>query len=141
MRQMRRLAYRTGRAVRRPPPPRWQKPALYGLLVVGCAALLGAAWQIARESGLTDRARYALHDRVVAVTDGMGMRVGDILTAGRQRTSAAEIYRILEPYYGQNILSVDIAAIQQRLESLPLSLIHISEPTRQLMSSRMPSSA
>jgi cell division protein FtsQ len=56
---------------------------------------------------------------MVALTDGMGMRVADIFTEGRQRTGAAEIYRILEPYYGQNILSVDIAAIQQRLQSLP----------------------
>lgn len=119
MRQVRRFAYRTRHAMRRPPPPRWRKPALVGLVVAGCAALLGASWHIARESGLTERARFAVHDRLVAVTDGMGMRIGDILVAGRQRTSPAEIYQILEPYYGQNTLSVDISAIQQRLQSLP----------------------
>ena len=119
MRQVRRLAYRTRHAMRRPPPPRWRKPALLGLVVAGCAVLLGASWHIARESGLTERARFAVHDHLVAVTDGMGMRIGDILVAGRQRTNPVEISQILEPYYGQNTLSVDISAIQQRLQSLP----------------------
>jgi cell division protein FtsQ len=105
--------------MRRPPPPRWRKPALLGVVVAGCAALVGASWHIASESGLIERARFAVHDRLVAATDGMGMRIGDILVAGRQRTSPAEIYQILEPYYGQNTLSVDISAIQQRLQSLP----------------------
>lgn len=119
MRQMRRLAHRTGRAMRRPPPPRWRKPALYSAVVAVCVALLGASWHIAQQIGLTDRVRFAIHERMVAATDGMGMRIGDILIAGRQRTDAAEIYQILEPYYGQNTLSVDISAIQQRLQSLP----------------------
>jgi cell division protein FtsQ len=58
-------------------------------------------------------------DQLVATTDQLGMQIRDIFSEGRQRTSAGEIYRILEPYYGQNILAVDIAAIQQRLQSLP----------------------
>jgi cell division protein FtsQ len=116
---MRRLAYRTRWAMRQPPPPRWRKPALYGAVAAVCVALLGASWHIAQGIGLTERARFAIHERMVAATDGMGMRIGDILVAGRQRTSAAEIYQILEPYYGQSTLSVDISAIQQRLQSLP----------------------
>jgi cell division protein FtsQ len=119
MRQVRRLAYRTGHALRRPPPPRWRAPALYTLLATATAGLLAASLVIADRTGLTDRARFAAMDRLVALTDGMGMRIADVLTEGRQRTSAGEIYRILEPYYGQNALSVDIAAIQQRLQSLP----------------------
>ena len=119
MRQVRRLAYRTRHALRRPPPPRWRAPALYGALVAGCLGLLAASYHIAQSTGLIDRARFAAMDQLVATTDRLGMRVHDILNEGRQRTSAGEIYRILEPYYGQNILSVDIAAIQQRLQSLP----------------------
>ncbi len=119
MRQVRRLAYRTGRALRRPPPPRWRAPVVYGLLAAATTGLLVASVVIAEESGLTDRARFAVMDELVAVTDDMGMRIGDIFTEGRQRTTAGEIYRILEPYYGQNTLSVDIAAIQRRLQSLP----------------------
>jgi cell division protein FtsQ len=119
MRQVRRLAYRTRHALRRPPPPRWRAPVLYGALVAGCLGLLAASYQIAQSTGLIDRARFAAMDQLVATTDRLGMRVRDILNEGRQRTSAGEIYRILEPYYGQNILSVDIAAIQQRLQSLP----------------------
>jgi len=130
MRQVRRLAYRTRRALRKPPPPRWRKPVLTGLVVAGCAGLLGASYHIAETSGLIERARFALADQMVAVTDGMGMRVADIFTEGRQRTSAAEIYQILEPYYGQNILSVDIGAIQQRLQSL--SWVRRATVSRQL---------
>ncbi len=119
MRQVRRLAYRTGHALRRPPPPRWRAPALYTLLCAALLGLLGASIHIANSSGLTDRARFAAMDQLVATTDRLGMRIEEILSAGRQRTSAGAIYQILEPYYGQNILAVDIAAIQQRLQSLP----------------------
>jgi cell division protein FtsQ len=119
MRQVRRLAYRTRYALRRPPPPRWRAPALYTLLAAATAGLLAASIVIADRTGLTDRVRFAAKDRLVAVTDRMGMRIADILSEGRQRTTAGEIYRILEPYYGQNTLSVDIAAIHQRLQSLP----------------------
>ncbi len=119
MRQVRRLAYRTRHVLRRPPPPRWRAPVLYSLLTAGTAGLLVASFLIAKQTGLLDRARFAAMDELVAVTDQMGMRVQDIFTEGRHRTTAGEIYRILEPYYGQNILSVDIAAIQQRLQSLP----------------------
>jgi cell division protein FtsQ len=119
MRQVRRLAYRTRHVLRRPPPPRWRAPALYGLVALSTVGLLVASVVIAKETGLTDRARFAAYDRLVAVTDGMGMRIEDIFTEGRQRTTAREIYRVLEPYYGQNTLSVDIGAIQHRLKSLP----------------------
>jgi cell division protein FtsQ len=119
MRQVRRLAYRTRHALRRPPPPRWRAPVLYGLLIVSTLSLLGASIHIAKSTGLTERARFAAMDQLVATTDRLGMQIRDILSEGRQRTSAGEIYRILEPYYGQNILAVDIAAIQQRLQSLP----------------------
>jgi cell division protein FtsQ len=119
MRQVRRLAYRTRHALRRPPPPRWRAPALYGLLVVTTLGLLGASIHIAKSTGLTERARFAAWDQLVATTDQLGLQVRDILSEGRQRTNSGEIYRILEPYYGQNILAVDIAAIQQRLQSLP----------------------
>lgn len=119
MRQVRRLAYRTRHALRKPPPPRWQRPTRAALLLVTCAGLLAASHHLAERSGLIERARFAVGDQLIALSDGMGMAVADIFTEGRQRTSAAEIFRILEPYYGQNILAVDIGAIQQRLQSLP----------------------
>jgi len=119
MRQVRRLAYRTRHALRRPPPPRWRAPALYGLAIAAMVGMLGASLHIAKSTGLTDRARFAAMDHLVATADRFGMQIQDILSEGRQRTSAGEIYRILEPYYGQSILAVDIAAIQQRLQSLP----------------------
>lgn len=119
MRQVRRLAYRTRHALRRPPPPRWRAPALYGLAIAAMVGMLGASLHIAKSTGLTDRVRFAAMDHLVATADRFGMQIQDILSEGRQRTSAGEIYRILEPYYGQSILAVDIAAIQQRLQSLP----------------------
>ena len=119
MRQVRRLAYRTRHALRRPPPPRWRAPALYGLLIVATLGLFAASVHIAKSTGLTERARFAAWDQLVATTDRLGMQIRDIFSEGRQRTSAGEIHRILEPYYGQNILAVDIAAVQQRLQSLP----------------------
>ena len=119
MRQMRQLAYRTRHVLREPPKPRWREPLINGLVALGCIAVLGLTLHLARTSGLTDRARFALNDQMIALTDAMGMRVQEIFTEGRQRTTAAEIVRVLEPYYGQNILSVDISALQKRLESLP----------------------
>lgn len=119
MRQVRRLAYRTRRALRRPPPPRWRAPALNGLAIAAMVGLLGASYHIAQSTGLTDRARFAAMDQMIGAADQFGLQIRDILSEGRQRTSPGEIYRILEPYYGQSILSVDISAIQQRLQSLP----------------------
>lgn len=130
MRQVRRLAYRTRHVLRRPPPPRWRAPVLYGLLALATSGLLVTSVVIANQAGLIDRARFAAMDKLVALTDGIGIRVQDVYTVGRQRTTAGEIYRILEPYYGQNTLSVDIAAIQQRLQSLPW--VREATVTRQL---------
>lgn len=119
MRQVRELAYRTRHVLRAPPKPRWHKPLLRGLLLAGCALVLAATTHIARSSGLTDRLRFVLTDQLVVATDALGMRVADIFTEGRHRTGASELYQILEPYYGQNVLTVDIAALQKRLQSLP----------------------
>ena len=80
MRQVRRLAYRTRHVLRRPPPPRWRAPLLYGLLAAGTFGLLVASVVVADKTGLTDRARFAAYDRLVAVTDGMGMQIQDIFT-------------------------------------------------------------
>ncbi len=130
MRQMRQLAYRTRHVLRQPPKPRWRGPLINGLVAAGCIAVLGLTVHLARASGLTDRARFAFNDEMVALTDAMGMQVREIFTEGRQRTTTTEIVRILEPYYGQNILSVDIAALQKRLESLPW--VQHATVTRQL---------
>ncbi len=120
MRQMRRLAYRTRRAMRQPPPPRWREPALYGAVAAVCVALLGASWHSRSRSGSPSGHGSRMHDRMVAATDGMGMRMR---RHPRRRPAAhhcrLKLYQILEPYYGQNTLSVDISAIQQRLQSLP----------------------
>ena len=130
MRQMRQLAYRTRHVLRQPPKPRWRGPLINGLVAAGCIAVLGLTVHLARASGLTDRARFAFNDQMVALTDAVGMQVREIFTEGRQRTTAGEIVRILEPYYGQNILSVDISALQKRLESLPW--VQHATVTRQL---------
>lgn len=130
MRQMRHLAYRTRHVLRQPPKPRWREPLINGLVAVACVVVLGLTVHLARTSGLTERVRFALNDQLVALTDAMGMQVHEIFTEGRQRTTATEIVQILEPYYGQNILSVDIAALQKRLQSLPW--VQNATVTRQL---------
>ena len=98
MRQVRRLAYRTRHVLRRPPPPRWRAPALYGLVALSTVGLLVASVVIAKETGLTDRARFAAYDRLVAVTDGINrLFANDILPLKLAREAGLAIVDRLPP--------------------------------------------
>ena len=86
--------------------------------------------------GISLEEAYVVQRGVIAcrMADGervVGYKVGCTSTAIRQQ------FGLSEPIYGRLMAP----HIHHGQTELALSLIHISEPTRQLMSSRMPSSA
>lgn len=119
MRQLNRIARRTRVVARRPPKPRWLRPALVGaavLLVLG--GVLGGgvlAWRagVAGEwlGGQSALARF-LEQR-------LDLRIRTVETVGRVRTSKAELVRTLASLEGQYILTVDLDAVRERLRDLP----------------------
>ena len=119
MRPVNRLRQRRRANLRRPPRPRWMAPlrrmAIPALAVV---ALSGTTYLMV-ESGLATAAYSAARGQLRSAEDRLGLRVRDILTQGRQRTSRRELQRALASYEGQYILAVDLQAVRERLERLP----------------------
>jgi cell division protein FtsQ len=116
MRRMTLATRRTRQFLRRPPRPRWFRPAVY----VG-GALLGLAigsglW--ATEAGLVGRTRQALVNHVLAWSVQAGLAVHDVYVDGRVRTSQQALREQLGITVGQPVLAVDTNAVRRRLEQL-----------------------
>ncbi len=119
MRQVNRLLRRHRVARRRPPQPRWM--ALLRRLAIPALALaaLSGTTYLMVEAGWTAAAYQSLRGQLRLAEDRLGLRVRDILTQGRERTSRRELAAALASYEGQYILAVDLQAVRERLERLP----------------------
>ncbi len=118
---MRRVTLATRRArqfLRRPPRPRWLRPALYA----GGAALgllLGTGVGVwASRSGLIATVEQTLTGRLLAVTAEAGLALRQVYVDGRVRTGLAELRAQLEVEVGQPLLGLDTAAARERVEQL-----------------------
>jgi cell division protein FtsQ len=118
---MRRVTLATRRArqfFRRPPRPRWFRPALYaaggalGLLLGGGFGI----WAIS--SGLLAEAESRLVARTLALTADAGLAVRQIYVDGRVRTGLGELRDRLGVKTGQPLLGIDTEAARERLERL-----------------------
>lgn len=118
---MRRMTLATQRArqfLRRPPRPRWHRPAIYaagGALGLLLGASLGV-W--ATSSGLVARTGQALVAQVLALTVEAGLAVREVYVDGRARTGSAELRERLGIAVGEPMLGIDTDAARARLEQL-----------------------
>jgi len=119
MRHVNRLARHARHVVRKPPKPRWFKPLMATLAGLGVALVFAVSIHLAVAAGFVAKARAYVMEHVLAGTAAAGLVVEEVYSEGRVRTDASEIIRILETYYGQAILKVDIEEAKHRLENLP----------------------
>lgn len=107
------------RSRRRPSPPRWLRPTLIALLVVG---VLGSAvgvpvwlWR----TGWVDRTSSALWQAAVRRSVAMGLSVQDVRLEGRRYASKANVVKAVGLRRGDPILTFDLDGARQRLMDLP----------------------
>jgi cell division protein FtsQ len=118
MRQVSRIAHRARNVLRRPPPPRWRKPALWTAAMVVLLGTLGGAGWYAVVSGHVTAAEREVVALAVRSSPYLGLVVKDVLVEGRAHTPPEDVTRALEPFMGKSILTVDISGIRQNLEAL-----------------------
>jgi cell division protein FtsQ len=118
MRRVSLAARRARQFFRRPPRPRWFRPALYA--AGGALGLLlgGGLGVWTTTSGLVAAAEGALAKRVLAVTAEAGLTVRQVYVDGRVRTGLDELRARLGVKAGDPILGVDTEAARARLEQL-----------------------
>jgi cell division protein FtsQ len=119
MRQVSRLAHRTRLAPRGRPKPRWLRPAQLAAASLAVVAALGFGVQTLHRLGILSDAVKATQARLLDLSGRLGLVVEHIYAEGRERTNERELVQSLERYQGVFILSVDTAAVKERLESLP----------------------
>lgn len=113
----------TGRAARRMrrrrSAPRWLRPTLIAVLIVGVlGSTIGVPVWLWR-SGWVARTATAFWDGAIRQSVAMGLSVEDVLLEGRRHSSKARLIKALGLRRGDPILTYDLAAGRQRLLDLP----------------------
>ena len=119
MRHVTLAARRARQYLRRPPPPRWVRPAVHLLTFLGVAVFAVGAGTWAVRSGAIERTRQALLDRAFGLTASAGLELREVYVEGRARTGRKEVLQGLGVELGQPILALDTGALRTRLEELP----------------------
>jgi len=118
MRRVSLAARRARRYLRRPPRPRWFRPAVYAAAgTLGFVLLGGLGWW-AERAGLPEAIARASGARVLDWSQDLGLAVREVYVDGRRRVSTGELRRALGIELGAPILGVDVGAARARLERL-----------------------
>jgi cell division protein FtsQ len=119
MRQLNRIARRARVMSRRPPKPRWLRPALVAAaLLLAIAGLVGGG-MLAWRAGLADDWLGGQSALARFLERRLDLRIRTVETIGRKRTAKADLTRTLAPLEGEYILTVDLDAVRKRLHALP----------------------
>lgn len=106
--------------------PRWRRPTQrwlhntlrYGAAATLAVALLGSgAWLW--KSGTASRSYGWMVEHALRITADLGLKVGDVLVEGRNRTPTQTLLAALGIRRGTPLLGVDLGAAKARLETLP----------------------
>jgi cell division protein FtsQ len=118
MRRVTLAARRAQQFLRKPPRPRWLRPALWtgGVTTALLAGLGFGVW--ATTSGLVAEAGAALRERALAVTGDAGLALRQVYVDGRVRTDPAALREQIDITVGEPLLGIDTAATRARLETL-----------------------
>lgn len=119
MRRVTLAARRAQAFLRKPPKPRWMRPAArYGGAGLALALVAGALlWGTA--SGTLERLAEAAENRIFAATGALGLIVGEIQIAGRHRADPSAVAKILDIAPDTPLLAIDSDALHAELERLP----------------------
>lgn len=118
---MRRVSLAARRAryyLRRPPGPRWARPARHVALAALGLGLLAGLGVWAHQAALPTRVAAAVEGTVLDWTRDLGLVVSEVFVDGRDRTDRQALRGALDVDLGQPILAVDLAATKARLEAL-----------------------
>lgn len=99
-------------------PKVWHCRMLGNLLILG-VIFFAASVTVTIKENLVSKKFTDLSQAFYAYTTKIGFTVNDILIEGRRKTSRQEIYDIIGINRGDNILSLDVSEIKQKLETLP----------------------
>jgi cell division protein FtsQ len=119
MRPMNRLARRAQATLRRKPQPSWLAPLRRVGLMMGVMFVIGLLADLAWRSALVQAAVASARTSVLGAAEREGLVVGEVLAEGATNTDRRALLRMLAQYRDQNILTVDIGEIRDRLGRLP----------------------
>ena len=107
------------RVKRRPSPPRWVRPTLVALVIIGGlgTTIAGPVWLW--RSGWVTETTNALWRSAIRHSVDMGFSVEDVRLEGRRYANKERLIKALGLRRGDPILTFDIAAARQRLLALP----------------------
>lgn len=108
----------SGRAGRRRPQPKWRRYAIPGALVLAITVPVGLTGYYIVKNSVVERTLTWIDKAADGAVIAMGLSVQEISVAGRERTSAKDIVRVLSLKRGDNILQFDPSEARSRIESL-----------------------
>lgn len=119
MRRVTLAARRAQQFLRKPPKPRWWRPAVrVGSIGIAIGIGWGALWW-GTASGALDDAWTATTGHFHEATAALGLVVGDIELQGQQRADRDRVSAILEDLRGAPLLAVNTERVRIELERLP----------------------
>jgi cell division protein FtsQ len=119
MRPMNRLARRAQAALRRPARPAWVAPLRKVGFALGAMLVVGLSADIAWRSTPVQAAVSAVRGGALGMAARQGLVVRDVLAEGAVQTDRLALLQMLAQFKDQNILTVDIGEIRDRLGRLP----------------------
>jgi cell division protein FtsQ len=119
MRPMNRLARRAQAALRRPARPAWVVPLRKVGFALGAMLVVGLSADIAWRSTPVQAAVSAVRGGALGMAARQGLVVRDVLAEGAVQTDRLALLQMLAQFKDQNILTVDIGQIRDRLGRLP----------------------
>lgn len=119
MRQVKRVVRGTRPGTRRRPTPIWAVRLRRVAAIVVGLGVVGLGADAIAHSAAVARVVGDLHRKLIAATADAGFVVTRVYSEGRSLADERTLAKTLEPYYGQPILSVDLAELKARVERVP----------------------